>query len=156
MEELHKCVIGPDHIILPWMVAYGASMDNRCRIGADGLTAHQRQYGRPYRKKLPRFSEKVLCKPLGEPESRLTDKFVEGIFAGLLDHGDEFIILTKDAVIRSRTVRRLPLEEQCDTELLNSVLGCQWAPVPGRGPITVPTVIHADPVVPPEGLPSQP
>ena len=42
VEELHKCVIGPDHIILPWMVAYGVSMVNRRRIGADGLTAHQR------------------------------------------------------------------------------------------------------------------
>ena len=46
VEELHKCKLGPEHIILPWMVAYGVTMIDRCRTGADGLTAHQRQYGR--------------------------------------------------------------------------------------------------------------
>jgi len=83
VEELHGCIIGPEHVILPWLVSYGASMVNRCRIGADGLTAHQRQFGRPYRKKLPTFSEKVLYKPLGLAESRLDDKFSEGIYCGL-------------------------------------------------------------------------
>ena len=59
VEELHKCKLGAEHIVLPWMVACGATMINRCRIGADGLTAHQRQYGRPHRNKLSQFSEKV-------------------------------------------------------------------------------------------------
>ena len=104
VEELHKCKLGPEHIVLPWMVAYGAT----------GLLLTS---GR-----LPQFSEKALYKPLGLPESRLEDKFVEGIFAGLPDRGDEFIILTKDGAVRAPTARRL-LEEQSDADLLKRVQG---------------------------------
>ena len=42
VDELHNTTITPQHVILLWLVSYGATMINRCRIGRDGFTAHRR------------------------------------------------------------------------------------------------------------------
>ena len=57
-EELHGIVIGHEHAILPFMVRYAAASMNRFHLGADGMTAWFRLKQKPYRRALPRFSEK--------------------------------------------------------------------------------------------------
>ena len=58
-EELHKTAIGQDHPSLPWLIKHAAMAINLGQRAADGKTAYERLRGRPYRKELPAFGERV-------------------------------------------------------------------------------------------------
>ncbi len=128
-------------------------MITRARQGTDGMTPWQRQFGQPWRRSLPLFGEKVMYRPLGKHATRLTEKFLPGVFAGLPDRGGDLVLLTPDGAVRARTLRRLPPGEQYDQELLATVRGTPWEPVPGQNVSAIPISIRADPVT--EDLPER-
>ena len=60
-EELHDINIEPADAVLVWAVEYSAQLLSRSqRSAADGRTAYERRKGKPYRRKLPVFSEKIM------------------------------------------------------------------------------------------------
>ena len=105
------------------MVCFGPAMISRARKGADGKTAYERQHGHAYTRQLPVFVEQVMFLPLGPRPSRLRDKFVPGVFAGLAAETDALVVLTPEGALKTRTMRRLAPSEQFDLDYLNQLQG---------------------------------
>ena len=67
----------------------------------------------------------------GKPASRLGDRWFEGLFLGVQDRSDEVLIGTRDGVVKARAVRRLDDVQRRDADLVKSMRGTPWEPVPG-------------------------
>ena len=107
------------------------------------MTLHQRLKGRAF----PIFAESVLYLPIGKGASRLPERWSDGLFLGVVERSSEFYVGTVLDVVRARSLRRRPLEEKTNVELLDKLVGVPWQPVPGDPDATaVPTVISAEPI----------
>ena len=161
VEEHHGITVGPSHMLLPWMVKHAGALLARGQKGADGRTAYELRKGRPFKRPLPAFGEKVLWLEPGKPKSRLTDRWLEGIFVGLHDDSDEILVATENGVLKARTAKRLSPEDGRDGPLVNRVVGLPWRAVPSmqeEGDDTIPAAavrIEADKVVPEGDLPEK-
>ena len=170
LEENYNIQFSADEPILTWLVTYSAAMITRCREGRDGKTAWMRMRGRPYRKDLPDFGEKVLYQPIinrDQVGKRWDTTFHDGVFCGIADHGDEVVVTTPGGCLRARTFRRRAIGERYDLDYLRQCKGVPWAPVPSAGETDraevnislEPTVAADDPSVPqaaPEPRPPAP
>ena len=54
--------------------------------------------------------------------------WIKGIWVGRLERTNEHIVLTKESVIRSRTVRCLPDSKRYQIDVFNEALGTPWDP----------------------------
>ena len=157
-KELHGTEIKADHPCLPWLVEYAAMSINVGRRGPDGRTAWELRHGRPWKRLMAPFSERVLYLPGGKGASRLEQRYRPGLFMGVLPRSDEVLIATEHGIVRARSFRRLPPEQRGDAEALNAIRGTPWRPVPSEpqegGEIPVAISVEARPVVPAERLPT--
>ncbi|CAK0882798.1 unnamed protein product, partial [Prorocentrum cordatum] len=130
VDDLHGVSIGVEHPVTPRMVEFAAMSINLGRRGADGRTAWELRHGRPFNKGLACFSEKVLYLPGGKRKAGIEDKFLAGLYLGHTLRKDEVYIGTEFGVLRARAFKRLTVEQRADKDLLNSLVGKPWAPVP--------------------------
>ncbi|CAK0843605.1 unnamed protein product [Prorocentrum cordatum] len=130
VDDLHGVSIGVEHPVTPWMVEFAAMSINLGRRGADGRTAWEFRHGRPFNMDLACFSEKVLYLPGGKRKAGIEDKFLAGLYLGPTLRTGEVYIGTELGALRARTFQRLTVEQRADKDLLNSLAGKPWAPVP--------------------------
>ena len=123
LAELYRTDISSEHPVLPWLVSYAAGQITRGETGADGKTPHQRLKGRTFRKLLPVFAEHVLFLPIGKRASRLPERWSDGLFLGVVERSSDFYIGTAQGVVRTRSLRRRPLEQRASPELLDKLFG---------------------------------
>ena len=75
VDEHYKTSFNEDHVLLPWLIAYASSLQNKIANGIDGKTWHERAMGSKFNKQLPDFGECVIyAKTLPK---KLTTNFVE-------------------------------------------------------------------------------
>ena len=117
-EELRGVVIGPTHLSL------------QC-IDANGRTPCELVKGRPFRKALLAFGERLFYSPTGERASGLTDRWLEGIFLGLVDRSDEIYPGATAGVMWARSFKRMPMASQSGKVLFGQLKRVPWDPVPG-------------------------
>ena len=158
LEDLHGIEISHSSAILPWLVRHAGSMISRGRRGIDGRTAFELRRGKPYRRKLPPFGEKVMWLKAGKPKSRLEDRWKEGLFLGVQDRSDEVVVGTRDGVFKARSVKRLDGVQRRDASLVQEMKGVPWQPIPieqgGSADMEVPAIfVAAAPVVKREEIP---
>ena len=60
LDEHYKTNFNENHVLLPWLISYAASLISKFTIGADGKTAHERARGRKFNRALPEFGECIL------------------------------------------------------------------------------------------------
>ncbi|CAK0851548.1 unnamed protein product, partial [Prorocentrum cordatum] len=130
VDDLHGVSIGVEHPVTPWMVEFAAMSINLGRRGADGRAAWELRHGRPFNKDLACFSEKVLYLPGGKRKAGIEDKFLAGLYLGPTRRTGEVYVGTELGALRARTFKRLTVEQRADKDLLNSLVGKPWAPVP--------------------------
>ncbi|CAK0860738.1 unnamed protein product, partial [Prorocentrum cordatum] len=130
VDDLHGASIGVEHPVTPWMVEFAAMSINLGRRGAGGRAAWELRRGRPFNKDLACFSEKVLYLPGGKRKAGIEDKFLAGLYLGPTLRTDEVYIGTELGALRARAFKRLTVEQRADKDLLNSLVGKPWAPVP--------------------------
>ena len=79
-------LIPEDHPIMPWLVKHAAALLNRYKVGNDGLTAHRRARGRPFRKEIVDFGESVwYLKPKSKGKLMLRSRWESGTRAVLTE-----------------------------------------------------------------------
>ena len=89
------------------------------------------------------FAQPVLYKRA----RRLPERWSDGLFLRVVERNSEFHVGTVLGVVRARSLRRRPLEERANVELLDKLVGVPWQPVPGDPDSSaVPTVISAEPI----------
>ena len=62
------------------------------RRGIDGKTPWERRHGRPCRRSIAEFGEKILWLPTGKHKSHLEERYLRGVFLGIALHSNDIIV----------------------------------------------------------------
>ena len=117
---------------------------SRYQVGRDGRTAYELHAGKPHRRQLVEFGERVYFMPR---QAKLDPKWQDGAFIGIRDRSDEMLIMTTSGVYKTRNVRRRPESERWDFEFLMTLKGTPWNPNPAAGEMAA-DALPADMAVP--------
>ena len=84
----------PEHVALAWCVRFAGQIISRTVKGADGLTAFQRAFQRAsHPRAMPAaWGEKILYLEASKKKVQITDKFLDGVFLGIKEGSEEFIV----------------------------------------------------------------
>ena len=127
----------PSQVIWPWLVRHAAWLLERFRIRANKRTSYEDNYGLRYRSELLVFGETALFRYSFSHQGKAAKKrtfakgdtrFEKGIFVGKHIDSNEWIFATREGIVFSRTVKRLPKEQQFDGKLLAEIVGTPWGP----------------------------
>ena len=81
LEERMKCEVPPRHPILAFLVEHAGRLMSRYCVGRDGRTAYELHAGKPYRRQLVEFGERVYIMPIrpgGVRHAKLDPKWQDG------------------------------------------------------------------------------
>ena len=106
-------------------------------------TVHERVKGKRFKVFVAEFGECVwYLKPGSKSVDKLFSRWEQGVFLGVRDESGESIIGTKDGVIKVRSFRRRASKEQrWNREVVDSIRGSPWEPIPGREGIEIKTSV---------------
>ena len=114
---------------LAWLVEYASVLWNRYAVSADGKTAYECLRGKKSRMLGLEFGEKLHWKrsvATSHRTNKLDSVWEEGIYLGHKTLSGESIVGNADGVFRTRTVRRVLLEETWQFDLIKSMVGIPW------------------------------
>lgn len=111
LEERIGGPVRKDHPILSWLPMLAADSLSRYRVGRDGRTAEVRRIGRPWKKLVAEFGERVRFRPaLAEPlASGMQAKLQTGYYIGHHARTGSLLVMTAGGVVKAVGFRRLPL-----------------------------------------------
>ena len=122
------------------------------RSGSDGLTPFERRWSKRCTSALCKFGEIVLCRLRGK-QPKADPSWVPGLWLGRDASADMHVVGTTSGVVKTRSIRRLPVSEQVDKQVLKDFQAKPWDPK-GRGEDTDVLVLPQAPEA--QGLPSLP
>jgi hypothetical protein len=141
LESRIKSDIPADHPIMTWLVEYAATLQRRCLVGSDGRTPQEKVKGRPSRRPVAEFAEKVWYRPLRDRRSKLDMVMEEGIYVGIIDRSDEALIAVENGIVKCRDIRRQLEECRWDKERVMQVKATPMAAIEGAEDMRVKTPI---------------
>jgi hypothetical protein len=114
-----------DHNVVTWLVEFAAVLVNRYEVGRDGKTPYERLRGKDSKILGLEFGERLHFRRgrSGGKMAKLDVAWRDGVFLGFRTQSGEVIVGTKEAVLRTRTVRRRPEEERWSVTNLELVWG---------------------------------
>ena len=135
-----------------WIVENAGTMIRRFSMGSDGITPFERHRGEASIQPWAHIGEQVWYKPaktvdIGKEE----DKWLDGIAVGMLDRTSEYLLATRNGVIKTPyEPRRRPAEDQWSMEEIKKIRGTPWRPTPSSDSEKIPTSVSSDGI--PEGM----
>ena len=123
---------------------------SRYQVGRDRRIAYELHAGKPYRRQLVEFGERVHFMPIGPGgarQAKLDRKWQDGAFIGIRDRSDEMLIMTPSGVYETKNARRRPEFERWDFEFLTTKKGAPWNPNQAAGEMAA-SALPADMAVP--------
>ena len=123
----YKTEVGPDHVLMGWMVRHCAWVVNNFQVKGTG----ERNYrSSPEAKdctgEVVPIGEICLGRNHSEDGAKLNMRWMRGVFVGKLDRADEFLLLTPTGAMKTRCVRRLEGENAWNLQFLNLCVGSPW------------------------------
>ena len=112
--------------IMPWLLRWAAMSLSRFQVGQDGKTAYERQKGRKCELEVVPFGEKVLYRlpeVANDRHQALEERWAHGIWLGHARHSPEILIATDSGIVKSWAIRRLPVGQQWDADMVSRVKG---------------------------------
>ena len=124
----------PTHPVVTWLIHWAAMTINIGRRGIDGKTPWERRHGRPCRRSIAEFGDRILCLPTGKHKSHLDERYLPGVFLGIALHSNDIMVgKANGSVGLARSFRRLAESQRVDVMLLRGVRGVPWCPDPQVG-----------------------
>eukprot|EP00971_Amphidinium_carterae_P021652 427086-Amphidinium_carterae.1 len=120
------------HPSLPWLcrhhLRHVSWLRDRFLIDQrDQKTAYQRQYQRLYQRPLVQFGECILWKDPHKQRFKYEANWGYGIYLGRAMDSEEHLVRSRTAgVVRCRTVRQRPIEDQFDQQMMLALRGTPW------------------------------
>ena len=139
----YKTEIGPDHVLMGWMVRLCAWVVNNFQVKGTGRTPYFSIRCKDYTGEVMPFGEVCLGRNHSEDGAKLNMRWMRGAFVGKLDRTDEFLLLTPTGALKSRCVRRLEGDNAWDLQFLNLCVGSPWIAT-ARSTQQTPTVQQKD------------
>ena len=137
--------------VFTWLVKHAQFVLDNFAIRSDGLSPFERRWSKRYTSALGKFGEIVLCRLRGK-QPKADPSWVPGLWLGRDTSADMHIVGTTSGVFKTRSIRRLPVSEQVDKQLLKDFQAKPRGPK-GRGEDTGVLVL---PPSQEQGLPSLP
>ena len=108
----YKTEVGPDHMLMGWMVRHCAWVVNNFQVKGTRGTPHRSIRGKDYTGEVVPFGEVCLGRNHAEEGAKLNMRWMRGVFVGKLDRTDELLLLTPTGAMKTRCVRK---EHAADT-----------------------------------------
>ena len=107
-----------DSVLFSWLVPYVADTLNKYKVGVDGVTAYERITGHKCRHFVLGFGETVgfICETDKGNQHKADSRVGVGVFLGYVWRTTEYLIGTKDGIVRCRTIKRRAEEVSYDGE----------------------------------------
>ena len=137
--------------VFTWLVKHAQFLLSNFAIRPDGLTPFERRWSKRYTSELCKFGGIVLRRLRGK-QPKADPSWAPGLWLGRDTSADMHIVGTTSLGCSKRSVRRLPVSEQVDKQLLKDFQAKPWDPK-GRGEDTDVLVL---PPSQEQGLPSLP
>ena len=123
VESRIKCKIPPESALFSWLVTFAAEIISKFQVEDYGKTSYEEITGHRFKHFVVGFAETVHFKLETEKSNRHksdTD-WNTGVFLGYVWNSTEYIVGTKEAIFKCRTIRRLPDEQAYDVKVLEVV-----------------------------------
>ena len=122
----YKTEVGPDHVLMGWMVRHCAWVVNNFQVKRTGRTPCRSVQGKDCTGEVVPFGEVCFGRNHSEDGAKLNMRWMRGVFVGKLDGTDEFLPLTPTGAMKTRCVRRLEGDNAWDLRFLNLWVGSPW------------------------------
>ena len=90
-----KTEVGPDHVLMGWMVRHSAWVVNNFQVTGSGRTPYRSIRDKDYTGEVAPFGEVCLGRNHAEDGAKLNMRWMRGVFVGKLDRTDKFLLLTQ-------------------------------------------------------------
>ncbi|CAK9020327.1 unnamed protein product [Durusdinium trenchii] len=140
--------------LFAWLVKHAQFLLNNFSVRSDGLTPYERRWSRRYNSELCKFGEIVMCRLPGK-HSKAEPSWVQAIWLGRDTSADMRLIGTTSGVLKTRSIRRLPVSEQVDQRMAEDFKASPWDPK-GRGEDTDVLILPPPPAEIASGAPVTP
>ena len=90
----YKTEIGPEYVLMGWMVRHSAWVVNNLQVKGSGRTPYRSLSGKDYTGEVVPFGEICMGRKHSEDGAKLNVRWKRGVFVGKLDRTDEFHLLT--------------------------------------------------------------
>ena len=149
----------PDSRLFPWIIRHASMIATYYHLRVNGQTSFRMLRGRDAAFQLAQFGEVVMWKvqDVDHPRSKILPRWNRGIYAGFLEPSGQSAILTEGGVEVTKSISRLPLDDQWDAKLLGRVSGVPWSKKDGvldgaKGEIQASKIFAQPPPVVPEAV----
>ena len=139
----YRTEIGPDHVLMDWMVRHCAWVVNNFRVKGTGRTLYRSIPGNDCTEEFLPFGEVCLERNHSEDGAKLNMSWMRGVFVSELDRADEFLLLTPTGAMKTRGVRRLEGDNAWNLQFLNLCVGSPWSAT-ARSTQQTPTIQQKD------------
>ena len=123
MANMRKKVEEGAPIIRGW-IKFCKDMYNGMAVNNDGRTPYETIRGKKWGESPPQFGEQVMYRK--EDENKLEANYQRGTFVGYSTMANEKLIIDKDGVWRSRSIKALPEEEKWSYEAVSKITALPW------------------------------
>eukprot|EP00971_Amphidinium_carterae_P010165 200448-Amphidinium_carterae.5 len=118
------------HPCLPWLFRHVSWLRDRFFVDQrDQRTACQGHYQRLYQRPLVQFGECVLWKDPHKQRFKYEANWGYGVHLGRSMDSEEHLVAARTAgVVRCKTIRRRPVEDEYDQQMLLAMQDVPWMP----------------------------
>ena len=109
----------------PWIMRHAGFLYNRFSVTPKGATSYEVVFGRPFKGHLVPLGELVIFHKASKHRGDL--QWLRGVYLGVHERNGAHILGTPDGVYESRSIRRLPSEEQWNAEMVLGMKGLPWS-----------------------------
>jgi len=125
--ETHYGPLDDSHFLLQWLSRHCAFLLTRLSVHDNGKTSYELLKAVPYQDQLMDYGEQVLAKMNRETNKGRSD-WIQGFWLGRTSISTEHLIHTSQGIVKSRTVRRVPLQDRWTSVELQLSGFPPWSP----------------------------
>ncbi|CAE7605318.1 GIP [Symbiodinium sp. CCMP2592] len=125
VEQKIKATIEGHNHFYPWIMRHAGFLYNRYAVTPRGGTPHEIMFGRAYRGLLVPLGEQVIFHKPSRARGDL--QWCRGVWLGVHERNGAHLLGTPDGVFESRSIRRLPADEQWNAEAVLGMIGLPWS-----------------------------
>ena len=124
-----QVVIKDDHPVMAWLPQHAGFLLSMFQVSKEGKTAYENFKGKACRGELVDFAERVTFMPVvhGGRMNKLQSKWEPGRFTGIRPKSGEKLLMTKEGVVKARTIRRLPVIDRWVSDDWEELVGVPWS-----------------------------
>ncbi|CAK0854432.1 unnamed protein product [Prorocentrum cordatum] len=128
LEAKLEVKIGPESLIMPWLVRHAGYLLTRLAIATDGRAAWGRLGRAKFKSGRGKLGGAIDCKIQAKDYSKQEPGWGEGVFLSRRDGSDEIIVGAARGIEHARTMRPKAKEDKYKQEVYNAFIGVPWNP----------------------------